>query len=160
MSKHIHKITTVATAFLLMLQTIAPTWALSCLCNPADATCAQNMHDTQDMNALEDCACEVQLATAAATCCAAPEESVTNTTNLNTVSSHTCDCYVQHNEPLLPPQNRVFSELVPVSFVCGFISHSDNDQYVVAAKPTQVITPVSAMRMPRYAQIVLSVWLT
>jgi hypothetical protein len=159
-SKHIHKITTVATAFLLMLQTIAPTWALNCLCNPTDAPCVQSIQGTPGMNALEDCACAMQLAAAAPTCCAAPEEPVTDTTSLHTVSSNTCDCYVQHSEPLLPPQSRVFSELVPVSFVCGFISHSANDQYVVAAKRIQVTTPVSAMRMPRYAQIVLSVWLT
>ncbi|MBT4692748.1 MAG: hypothetical protein HN617_14455 [Planctomycetaceae bacterium] len=138
----------------VLLQMIAPTWALNGLCDNTDASCAQGM------DAMEDCVCAMPVATAAPTCCEAPEEPVTDTTSWHTVSSSTCDCYVQHNAPLLPTQNRVFSELVPVSFVCGFVSHSDNDQYAVAAKPTQVITPVSAMRMPRYAQIVLSVWLT
>ena len=151
MPKQIHK-TIMATA--VLLQMIAPTWALNGLCDNTDASCAQGM------DAMGDCVCAMPVAETASTCCATPEKSVTNTTNLHTVSSHTCDCYVQHNEPLLPPQNRVFGELVPISFVCGFISHSDNDQYLVTAKPTQVITPVSAMRMPRYAQIVLSVWLT
>ena len=155
MSKHIHKTTIVATAFLLMLQTIAPAWALSCLYNLTEAPCAQSL---QGMNALEDCACTMQLAAAVPTCCAAPEEPDTDTTNLRTVSSNTCDCYVQHSEPLLP-QSQVFNELVPMSIVCGFIKHSASDQDVVA-KRNQVITPVAAIRASRYAQIVLSVWLT
>jgi hypothetical protein len=65
---------------------------------------------------------------------------------------------VQHSEPLLP-QSQVFNELVPRSIVCGFIQHSASDQDVVA-KRNQVITPVAAIRASRYAQIVLSVWLT
>jgi hypothetical protein len=156
LSKHIHKTTMVATAFLLMLQTIAPTWALSCLHNPTDAPCAQSTHG---MNVLEDCVCTMQLAVVVPTCCAAPEEPATDTTSFRTVSSNTCDCYVQHSEPLLPP-SQVFSELSPTSIVCGFIQHSANHQDVVAAKRSQVITPVAAIRVSRYAQIVLSVWLT
>ena len=155
MSKHIHKTTMVATAFLLMLQTIAPTWALSCLYNPTDAPCAQSTHG---MNALEDCGCTIQLAVAVPTCCTAPEEPATDTTSLRTVSSNTCDCYVQHSEPLLPP-SQVFSELIPTSIVCDFIQHSAN-HHDVAAKRNQVITPVAAIRVSRHAQIVLSVWLT
>jgi len=144
LSKLIHKTTLVATAFLLMLQTVAPTWALNCLCNPSDAR--------------EDCVCEQQLVAAAPTCCANPETPATNTTNWHTVSSNTCDCYVQHSEPLLP-QSRMFSELVPISFIFGFTPHNTNDQYAVAAKRNQVNAPMSVIRASRYAQIVLSVWL-
>ena len=145
MSKLIHKTTLVATAFLLMLQTVAPTWALNCLCNPSDTR--------------EDCFCAQQLVAAAPTCCATPETPVTDTTNWHTVSSNTCDCYVQHSEPLLP-QSRMFSEFVPISFVWGFTPHNTNDQYPGAVKRYQVNAPVSVIRASRYAQIVLSVWLT
>ena len=130
---------------------IAPTWALNGLCDNIDASCAQGM------DAMKDCVCAMPVAKTASTCCAAPKEPLTDTISLHTVS---CVCYVQHSEPSLPPQGIVFSELVPVSFVCGFIQHNTNDQYLAAAKRNQVTTPMSASRMPRYAQIVLSVWLT
>ena len=147
--KQIHK-TIMVTA--VLLQVIAPTWgALNGLCDNTDASCAQGM------DAMENCVCAMPVAETTSNCCSAPIEPLTDTISLHAVS---CVCYLQHHAPLLPPQNRVFSELVPVNFVCGFMSHSDNDQYVIAAKRNQVTTPMSAMRMPRYAQIVLSVWLT
>jgi hypothetical protein len=146
--KQIHKII-MATA--VLLQMIAPTWALNGLCDNTDASCAQGM------DAMKDCVCAMPVAETVSTCCAAPKEPLTDTISLHAVS---CVCYVQHSEPWLPPQDIVFSELVPVSFVCGFIQHNANDQYLAAAKRNQVTTPMSASRMPRYAQIVLSVWLT
>ncbi len=148
MHKQIHKII-MATA--VLLQMIAPTWALNGLCDNTDASCAQGM------DAMKDCVCAMPVAETVSTCCAAPKEPLTDTISLHAVS---CVCYVQHSEPWLPPQDIVFSELVPVSFVCGFIQHNANDQYLAAAKRNQVTTPMSASRMPRYAQIVLSVWLT
>lgn len=148
MHKQIHK-TIMATA--VLLQMIAPTWALNGLCDNTDASCAQGM------DAMEDCVCAMPITETAPNCCAAPKEPLTDTISLHAVS---CVCYVQHSEPWLPPQGIVFSELVPISFVCGFIQHNANDQYLPAAKRNQVTTPMLASRMPRYAQIVLSVWLT
>lgn len=135
----------------VLLQMIAPTWALNGLCDNTDASCSQGM------DAMEDCVCTMPVAETAPNCCAAPKEPLTDAISLHAVS---CVCYVQHSEPWLPPQGIVFSELVPVSFVYDFIQHNANDQYVVASKQNQAPTPVSTIRMPRYAQIVLSVWLT
>lgn len=148
MHKQIHK-TIMAAA--VMLQMIAPTWTLNGLCDNTDASCAQGI------DAMVDCACAMPVAETASNCCAGPQEPLTDTISLQAVS---CVCYVQHSEPWLPPQGIVFSELVPVSFVCGFIQHNANDQYLATAKRSQVTIPMTASRMPRYAQIVLSVWLT
>ena len=147
MHKQIHKII-MATA--VLLQMIAPTWALNGLCDNTDASCAQGM------DAMKDCVCAMPVAETVSTCCAAPKEPLTDTISLHAVS---CVCYVQHSEPLLP-QSRMFSEFVPISFVWGFTPHNTNDQYPGAVKRNQVNAPVSVIRASRYAQIVLSVWLT
>ena len=148
MHKQIHK-TIMAAA--VLLQMIAPTWALNGLCDSSDASCALGM------DAMVDCACAMPVAETASSCCAVPKKHLTDTISLHAVS---CECYLQHSEPWLPPQGIVLSELVPVSFVCGFVQHDAKDKHLDAAKLSQVTASMPASRMPRYAQIVLSVWLT
>ena len=151
MTKQVRKTITKATVSLLMLQMLAPAWALSCLCSPIDASC---------MDAVESCACDTHMFVAENSCCITEKQPTVDVVHLPAITYTDCTCDIQSTDPLLPVQEQLKIEQLRSSFVFEIPSCKVSDSTAASIKQIAFTTPAHRIRMSRYAQIVLSVWLT